>query len=85
MASPKPKGPQATFPHCERHITNAGWTLTEAAVKSGVSTSSISRMKKNQPVLVTTVVKLINALNYHHYVSIGRPLNPDVEIVRLAA
>jgi predicted transcriptional regulator len=76
----KPHGTKSRYANCERHITRAGLSKKDAADLADVSTSSIARICKGEAVLVTTIAKLINALNKAHFSQTGQPLNLDAEL-----
>jgi predicted transcriptional regulator len=58
----------------------AGLSNAEASTLAGVSTSSIARIKSGGEVLLTTISKLINALNQKHFSPLGKPLDFDREV-----
>lgn len=67
-------GRKALYPRCGQHLLEAGLNINEAAGLAKISASSVSRMKKQAPVLDTTVAKLIKSLNDHHFSSNGNRL-----------
>jgi hypothetical protein len=58
----------------------AGLSNAAAATLADISPSSITRIKSGEPVLLTTLSKLINALNRQHFVGTAHPLDFDHEI-----
>lgn len=79
----KSNGPMGIYPRCAEHLTSAGMRNSEAAASANISVSSISRMKKQDAVLLTTISKLINALNRDHFQETGSPLDFGNEIIKL--
>lgn len=76
-------GPKGIYDNCLNHLTTAGLRIREAADMADISVSSIGRILRREPVLVTTIARLINALNRHHFIDAGRRLDLDTEVARV--
>lgn len=72
---------KGTYRNCGRHLVAAGLRINEASEKSKVSEASIRRIISGKSVLETTISKLINCLNDHHFKKEDQPLSLSAEFV----